>query len=225
MRTHNSPGSRLVRTRPGSARQGATTELGPGRWLNITTGGYLPVTDRMGKQVEHDRHSLRARIGALADRSQDLREACTRTFDRALELQSAAAGIRARSLAQRGAALRVAIPRDTTCGAVARRQLEAYLSAWPGGVVFDAKTVASELVNNAYRHGEGTIQLTVRRHDRYVRIDVGDEGPSGAARVQRGKGRRGLEIVDGLSARWGADAGSTHVWAELDLSGRSEPVC
>lgn len=183
------------------------------------------MTDRgeMVKQAEDDRHRLKARVGALAKRSQDVREACARTIERAGELHRAAVRVRARSFAQRGAALRVAVPRDTICGAVARRQLEAYLSAWPAEAVFDAKTVASELVNNAYRHGEGAIQLTVRRHERYVRIEVGDEGPTGAARVQRGKGRRGLEIVDGLSARWGAYAGSTHVWAELDLSRRTSP--
>jgi anti-sigma regulatory factor (Ser/Thr protein kinase) len=116
--------------------------------------------------------------------------------------------------------LRVAIPRDATCGAVARRQLEGYLDGFPGEVVSDAKSVASELVNNAYRHGEGAIQLAIQRHEHRVRIEVGDEGPTGAARVQRGKGRRGLEIVEGLSAQWGAYAGSTHVWAELDLPAR-----
>jgi hypothetical protein len=76
---------------------------------------------------------------------------------------------------------------------------------------------ASELINNAYRHDEGTIELIVKRYERYVRIEVGDEGPAGAARVRRCEGRRGLEIVEALSLRWGAYAGSTHVRAELRI--------
>ena len=116
-----------------------------------------------------------------------------------------------------GATLHVTIPRVPTCGAIARRQLEAYLDGCPDELLFDARSVASELINNAYRHGEGTIELMVKRYARCVRIEVGDEGPTGAVRVKRGEGRRGLEIVEALSLRWGAYAGSTHVWAELPI--------
>jgi hypothetical protein len=55
----------------------------------------------------------------------------------------------------------------------------------------DARSVASELINNAYRHGEGMIEPIVKRFKRYMRIEVGDEGPTGAVRGKRGKGRRG----------------------------------
>lgn len=169
------------------------------------------------KQSEHDPHDLTASLRALADRSRAIREACANTLERAAELQKAAVRIRAHSLACRGATLHVTIPRAPACGAIARRQLEAYLDGCPDELLFDARSVASELINNAYRHGEGTIELMVKRDERYVRIEVGDEGPTGAVRVRRSKGRRGLEIVEALALRWGAYAGSTHVWAELPI--------
>lgn len=34
------------------------------------------------------------------------------------------------------------------------------------------KSVASELITDAYRRSEGAIELTVKRHKRYVRIEV-----------------------------------------------------
>ena len=178
------------------------------------------------KQSEHDSHHLTASLQALADRSRAIREASTSTLERAAELQKAAAGVRARSLGRRGATLHVTVPRVPACGAIARRQLEAYLDGCPDELVSDARSVASELINNAYRHGEGTIELMAKRYERYVRIEVGDEGPTGAVRVKRGKGRRGLEIAQALSLRWGAYAGSTHVWAELPIDPEGgRPVC
>jgi hypothetical protein len=168
---------------------------------------------RTDTQSEHYPDHLTPSLRALADRSRALREACASTLERAAELQNAAVRIRARSLACRGATLRVTMPRVPTCGAIARRQLEAYLDGCPDELVFDARSVASELINNAYRHGEGTIELMVKRYKRYVRIEVGDEGPMGAVRVKRG----GPQIVEALALRWGAYAGSTHVWAELPI--------
>ena len=82
------------------------------------------------------------------------------------------------------------VPRVPNCGAIARRRLEAYLDGYPDKIVSDAKTVTSELINNAYRHGEGVIALTVKREKRYVRIEVGDESPTAAVRVKRARGRR-----------------------------------
>ncbi|HUA03643.1 MAG TPA: ATP-binding protein [Solirubrobacteraceae bacterium] len=156
------------------------------------------------------------------DRSRALGEASSSALERAAELKAAAARIRAGSRGHRGAALRVAVPRAPTAGAIARRHLEAYLDGCPDAVIYDAKIAASELINNAYRHGEGAIELIVERHTGFIRIEVGDEGSTGADRVRRAKGRRGLEIVEALSLRWGAYAGSTHVWAELTMSPRVE---
>jgi Histidine kinase-like ATPase domain len=177
----------------------------------------MNLPSRTDTQSEHDPDSFTAGLRALADRSRAICEASACTLERAAELRKAAASIRARSLACRCATLRATVPRAPTCGAIARRQLEAYLEGCPDELVLDGKRVASELINNAYRHGEGTIELMVKRYERYVRIEVGDEGPTGAVRVRPGEGRRGLEIVEALSLRWGAYAGSTHVWAKLPI--------
>jgi hypothetical protein len=212
--TLDAPARRRVRATPVKRRGRGRVRPGP---LTQQQGeGYPRMTEQgwTDKPPEHDPHQLTASLRALAGRSRAIREACTSTLERAAELQKAAARIRAHSLGRRGATLHVTIPRVPACGAIARRQLEAYLDSCPQGLVSDARSVATELINNAYRHGEGTIELTVKRYERYVRIEVGDEGPTGAVRVKRGKGRRGLEIVEALSLRWGAFAGSTHVWAE-----------
>jgi len=173
---------------------------------------------RMQEQHEDDRHLLRARLEVLAAKPVALRETLIRTAERAAVLQNEAARIRAHSRVLRGVVLRVTLDRDPASGRFARGLLEEYLDGCPVEVVCDAKMVASELINNAYRHGEGEIELKVERDARCVRIDVADEGPTGAVRVQRARGRRGLEIVDALSLRWGAYAGSTHVWAELPIA-------
>lgn len=181
--------------------------------------------DRTHRRREGDRGQLKARLEALAGQSKSLRAATVSAVEGAAESCSAAARIHAHSRALRGAVLRVRLPRAPSCGASARRFLEGYLDGCPDAVVSDAKTVATELVNNAYRHGGGVIELKVERHDRHIRIDVADEGPTGAERVQRSEGSRGLEIVEALSLCWGAYAGSTHVWAELPIEpGKIDPT-
>jgi anti-sigma regulatory factor (Ser/Thr protein kinase) len=54
--------------------------------------------------------------------------------------------------------------------------------------LFDARSVASELINNAYRHGEGMIEPIVKRFKRYMRIEVGDEGPTARCGGHEAKG-------------------------------------
>lgn len=79
--------------------------------------------------------------------------------------------------------------------------------------------VLSELVNNAFVHGQGAIRLRVsHRHDR-LRIEVIDEGSGAAIHIadHAPDGGSGLRIVDQLARRWGAYEGTTHVWADLPL--------
>jgi anti-sigma regulatory factor (Ser/Thr protein kinase) len=79
----------------------------------------------------------------------------------------------------------------------------------------DAKLIASELVNNAYMHGAGTIGLEVEISSERLRITVSDEGEDADLRVEAG---HGLQIVQDLSLVWGsADGDATRVWAELPL--------
>jgi len=117
--------------------------------------------------------------------------------------------------------LRIPLPRRADAPRSARTALEEWLGGRiAGGELDRAKLVATELVANAYDHGEGAIELRASLGDQRVLIEVVDEG-EGAAIEVREAGRdghgRGLRIVDGLAERWGANAGTTHVWAELPL--------
>ncbi len=121
---------------------------------------------------------------------------------------------------------RLLLPRDSSCGATARRHLETNLAQRLDATLEDAKTIASELVNNAYLHGEGRIELRVWAVQDRLRIEVIDQGhvdnlvPNYADRP----GGRGLIIVDRLSDRWGMREGTTHVWAEVILPEYRRPV-
>jgi anti-sigma regulatory factor (Ser/Thr protein kinase) len=86
-----------------------------------------------------------------------------------------------------------------------------------------AKLVASELMNNAVLHGDGTIELQVDLDEHRLQIEVIDEG-HGFEHVVReipfeDLSGRGLTIVDAEASRWGIHEGTTHVWAELERSG------
>ena len=109
------------------------------------------------------------------------------------------------------------LPRDSSCGSKARRQLEAHFAQRLDGTLEDAKMVVSELVNNAYLHGEGQIELRVGAVQDRLRIEVIDQGHVAKLVVTHldRPGGMGLVLVDQLSERWGTGEGNTRVWAEL----------
>jgi anti-sigma regulatory factor (Ser/Thr protein kinase) len=87
----------------------------------------------------------------------------------------------------------------------------------------DAELLLSELVSNAVKYGDGpALRVHFERADGRFRSEVVDEG-DGFIRVLRDRddvytpGGWGLPLVETLSDRWGAHAGSTHVWFELAL--------
>ena len=87
----------------------------------------------------------------------------------------------------------------------------------------DAELLLSELVSNAVKYGDGPeLRVHFERDDGCFRSEVVDEG-DGFIRVLRDRddvytpGGWGLPLVETLSDRWGAHAGSTHVWFELAL--------
>lgn len=116
------------------------------------------------------------------------------------------------------------LSRTPECGSLARRLLEQELEPdVPDRVLDDARTVVSELVNNAYIHGRGEIQLRVSRSHERLRVEVVDQGTGAAVDVRQAGahgGGQGLRIVQALSLDWGAFEGTTHVWAELALHAR-----
>jgi anti-sigma regulatory factor (Ser/Thr protein kinase) len=101
---------------------------------------------------------------------------------------------------------------------MARRALESHTGGKLTQVTLeDAKMVTAELVNNAYLHGEGTIELRIEMRGDVVRIEVRDEGraPSIAMRAAGRDGGMGLRLVDAVASRWGAETARGYVWAEL----------
>ena len=118
------------------------------------------------------------------------------------------------------------LPRDRTCPTVARRLLEEYTREELGerdGK--QAMIIVSELVTNAFVHGDGVILLNVRRLGTRLRIEVLDEGTPNRIEVvpeeQRSESGHGLWIVEQLATSWGAVAGTGHVWAELAITNAS----
>jgi hypothetical protein len=129
------------------------------------------------------------------------RQACAERVRRAKELCLNAARAREQARELRGELLRVPLLRDPSCGASARRLLETHLAQHPRPTLQDAKTVLSELVNNAVVHGQGAIQLRLSHCRDWLRIEVTDEGTGAEIRIRDGgpKGGMGLGIVDQLA--------------------------
>ena len=117
-----------------------------------------------------------------------------------------------------GDLVRSELPREPGCGGAARRLVERFLRERRlEALADDARIVVSELVNNAYLHGRGRIELTVRVvNPGRVRIETTDQG-SAAVRIRQadGFGGHGLNIVSKLAIAWGAERRPTRVWAEL----------
>jgi two-component sensor histidine kinase len=74
-------------------------------------------------------------------------------------------------------------------------------------------------VANAYRHGEGRIELTVESGPDGVFARVGDEGTGAiASPVERPeRGGWGLVLVDRLADGWGVEDGASRVWFRVGL--------
>lgn len=111
------------------------------------------------------------------------------------------------------------LPADHTAGRHARILVGQLLTGLP--MADDAVLIASELAENAIRHGDPPTELHVDVTDGTVRICVVNTGQRGEPRVvdathedDRG---RGLALVQALADDWGwhRDGDTTHVWAEL----------
>ncbi len=115
---------------------------------------------------------------------------------------------------------RIKIERDDTCARRARR----FVSQRLEGIATEeqlntAVLLTSELVTNAYLHGEGRIDLRLGVHGRDALIEVCDQGSGEAVKLvpEPPKGGWGLRLVDRLAAEWGVFDGTTHVWAKVSL--------
>ena len=119
---------------------------------------------------------------------------------------------------------RASLPRGPTAPARARRIVDRLLRGrqLPELSMEKALLVSSELVSNAYLHGAGEIELRLSLFEDRLRVEVVDEGREQAPGVRERPadetGGWGLRIVDQLALQWGVFEGTTHVWADLDLS-------
>ena len=117
------------------------------------------------------------------------------------------------------------LPREPTCGAVARRIVERqYGARLDVGTLNDLKLVVSELALNAYVHGIGRIRLRLDADESRVRVAIRDEGRNATIKIGPlgASGGLGLRLIDCLCSQWGAYDGSTHVWAELPIDRQSQ---
>jgi anti-sigma regulatory factor (Ser/Thr protein kinase) len=118
----------------------------------------------------------------------------------------------------------VRLPRDPRSAGLARRFVDRRLRErrLPEEVVERALLVSSELVTNAFKHGDGKIVLRLRLLSDRVRVEVIDEGHCQAPAVREQPGDEtggwGLKIVERVALQWGVFEGTTHVWADLDLN-------
>lgn len=118
------------------------------------------------------------------------------------------------------------LPSTDAAPGLARRHVSAACSDVPPHVVEAAKVLASELVTNAVRHGNGRVGLRVAVEEAAVQIEVSDDGrempePGNGWRPDS-EGGRGLMIVSALADDWGSaprggEDGKT-VWARLHLT-------
>lgn len=105
-----------------------------------------------------------------------------------------------------------------------RRFVAAALAAHGARPTDEVLLVASELVTNAVRHGQGEVELHVEVAGPAVRLEVIDDGTADVAAPVPDPptdqvGGLGLHLVRAASRRWGAGrdpAGRTLVWAELN---------
>jgi anti-sigma regulatory factor (Ser/Thr protein kinase) len=120
--------------------------------------------------------------------------------------------------------LRRVLPCDATAPHLVREALAALDALQP--LPTDALLIASELVTNAVLHSgcdaSDEVEVVAESLPGGLRIEVSDPGRSGSAPSLKPHtekpGGIGLQIVDSLARRWGAERGGRmRVWAELPL--------
>jgi anti-sigma regulatory factor (Ser/Thr protein kinase) len=121
---------------------------------------------------------------------------------------------------------RVALPRNPSSVAAARRFIQGRVAAWalPGPAGDQLVLIGSELVTNAVLHARTELTLIMELGDGRVRISVRDRsGAQATLRHYRADALtgRGLSVVAALSDRWGVSAAADGkvVWAELATNG------
>ena len=116
------------------------------------------------------------------------------------------------------------LPVDVTAPAVARQAVRATLASLglDGPEVDDVLLATSELVTNAFEHGERPDRLEVEHTDGRLTLrvfDSGTERPLLKQPTPAAARSRGLQLVHALSDDWGHElcVGGKYVWAVFSL--------
>ena len=112
------------------------------------------------------------------------------------------------------------LPRTADGPGIARLIVAAHGRSLSSDRLRSAKVMVSELVSNAYRHGEGRIELIVESGPDGVRAEVHDEGLGTIATPEPRpeRGGWGLTFVDRLADSWGVDDNASRVWFQVGLT-------
>ncbi|MDQ4096499.1 MAG: ATP-binding protein [Actinomycetota bacterium] len=117
---------------------------------------------------------------------------------------------------------------DLRSAAAARRFVENELRPAGAGddTLFHAQLLATELVTNAARHAQSSVELMVAGGRGRVRIEARDDSPAipTPPTVETPTRHRGLLLLEDLSDRWGVDAAPDGklVWCELPSKGLAD---
>jgi anti-sigma regulatory factor (Ser/Thr protein kinase) len=100
------------------------------------------------------------------------------------------------------------LPRRPGCAGIARMIVTAHGNALGPEGLKNARLMVSEIVTNAFEHGQGQICLTVDSSDDGLRAQVDDEGAI-TGTESRGYG---LRFVQKLADDWGLESARARVW-------------
>lgn len=120
--------------------------------------------------------------------------------------------------------LEATLPAGPSGPATARAALTRWLTGQvPGEVLSDARVLASELVATSSGATDlpetASLRLAVEVRDDALRVDVRHPGGSRPGAPSALGGGVGLQLVEALAKRWGADdVGGTHLWFEVDAA-------
>ena len=106
------------------------------------------------------------------------------------------------------------LPRNADSAGIARLIVTAHGCTLPSDQLKNANVMVSELVSNAFQHGEGRIELTVESGPEGVWASVHDEGSGVIASPDPRPPRRGwgLYFVERLADQWGVAEDDSRVW-------------
>jgi anti-sigma regulatory factor (Ser/Thr protein kinase) len=106
------------------------------------------------------------------------------------------------------------LPRRAGAVGIARLIVTAHGSSLSSEQLKNANVMVSELVANAFRHGEGQIELSVESGPAGVWASVHDEGTGTIASPESrpARGGWGLHFVERLADQWGVADDDSRVW-------------